>query len=122
MRNFVLRDEGVRLRAIDFLRALDLTTCYELTFRLFKAKRSTEQNARYWAIVGIIASDTGHTADEIHEFCKREFLGFTVVSVLDREVEVVKSTANLKTKAFAEYCERVESWAATDMGVRLPQW
>ena len=118
-RVFVLRSDGAKQHAINFIKGLDQSKLYELVVRIHKAKRSESQNARYWAILGIVASDTGHSTEELHEHLKREFLGFEVVSVMGKEYERVKSTTRLDVKAFAEYCDRVEAWAAVDLGVQL---
>lgn len=118
-RVFVLRSTEARQHAIDFIEGLDSSKLYELVVRIHKTKRSESQNARYWAILGIVAADTGHSTEELHEHLKREFLGFEVVSVMGKEYERVKSTTSLDTKQFAEYCDRVEAWAVVDLGMGL---
>lgn len=122
MRIFVLRDAGIVDRAIDYLHGLDLAKRYEMVVRIHKTKRSADQNARYWGILGIIAEDTGHSSSEIHEWCKHEFLGWDVVCVMEKEIQIPKSTTRCNTKQFADYCTRVEAWAASEMGVKLPPW
>lgn len=119
LRTFILRDGGVRERAIEFLAGLDITKLYEVVIRIHKSKRTRDQNARYWAILGIVESETGHTANEVHEWCKHEFLGFDVIEIFGARVEIPKSTTGLNTKQFAKYCERVEAWAVSELGVRL---
>ena len=118
-RVFVLRSTEARKHAINFIEGLDSAQLYELVVRIHKDRRSKPQNSRYWAILGIIASDTGHSTEELHEHLKREFLGFEVVSIMGKEYERVRSTTRLDVKAFAEYCARVEAWAAVELGGQL---
>jgi hypothetical protein len=118
-RVFVLRSSKERGHVIDILQGLDLSQRYELVLRLHKSRRSKSQNARYWAIIGVIAADTGHTAEELHEYCKREFLGLEVVHIFGKEHERTRSTTGMNTKEFSDYCERVEAWAVSELGVEL---
>jgi hypothetical protein len=49
-----------------------------------------------------------------HELAKRKFLGVTELP--DGSI-VGKSSTNLTTTEFSEFCTQVEAWAATELGV-----
>jgi len=86
----------------------------------YRRSRSAEQNARYWAIIGAIADHTGHSKDEIHEYCKQRFLPPRVIEIDGQQVMVPTSTTTLSTAEFAAYMDQVEAWAATELGVVIP--
>ncbi len=84
-----------------------------------RAKRSVDQNARLWALYHEIAKGTGHSADEIHEAMKAKFLPPVQIVVRDEVLTVPGSSRKLDTAEFTEFMERVEAWAATELGVVL---
>jgi hypothetical protein len=53
-------------------------------------------------------------AETWHEQFKRAFIG--VIELPNGEV-IGKSSTDLSTKEFCEFCDRVEAWAATELGV-----
>lgn len=93
--------------------------------------RSLQQNRYYWAAclreISEQATINGqrYTADAWHELFRRQFLGYEIelVRVAGRKRPVVnrrlKSTAKLKVKPFGEYLDKVQAFAATDLGVRF---
>ncbi len=52
-----------------------------VTIVLHKEKRSISQNALYHMWVGIIADETGHSHDDLHEAFKAMFLGRKTVKL-----------------------------------------
>lgn len=86
----------------------------------WRRKRSTEQNARYWALVQRIAEATGHDKSEIHDYLRLRFLPHRVIKIGGKEAVVPMSTTELSVAEFGEYMEQVEAWAATTLGVALP--
>lgn len=84
-------------------------------------RRSIQANKFYWGVVlETIATDTGHTAEEIHSVLKEMFLPRKFITVGKREVEVRKSTTELSTDEFNLYLIQVSAWAGTELGIRLP--
>lgn len=86
-------------------------------------KRSAAQNRRYWgrgvlaqvaekAIVG----GRRYSAEAWHEQFKRQFIG--VIETPDGRV-MGASSAKLTVKEFCEFCERVEAYASTELGVEF---
>ena len=67
-------------------------------------------------IAGRVHSVNGllYSADVWHELAKRKFIG--VIELPDGSV-VGKSSADLTTVEFADFCTQVEAWAASELGV-----
>jgi hypothetical protein len=93
--------------------------------------RSLRANRFYWGVVLREISQQAricgqqYTADAFHELFKRQFLGFEIrkVKVAGRKKATVirrlKSTTDLSVKRMAEYLERVQAFAVTDLGVQF---
>jgi hypothetical protein len=82
--------------------------------------RSNNQNCYLWGVVYKMLSDeTGHTADEIHEWGKITFNGENLI-IGGKEVRVGKSTAELDTVGFEDYCQNIRVWAQEELNVRIP--
>ncbi|WP_428142339.1 recombination protein NinB [Delftia acidovorans] len=86
-----------------------------------RRKRTKAQNKRYWG-QGVLAQVAAqavvngkqYDAEVWHEMMKRLFIG--VVELPNGEV-VGKSSADLTTAEFSEFCTRVEAYAASELGV-----
>jgi hypothetical protein len=84
-------------------------------------KRTKPQNARYWG-KGVLAQIAEQavvegrmfTAAAWHEQFKRDHIG--VIELPNGQV-VGKSSADLSTAEFSEFCTQVEAFAATELGV-----
>lgn len=86
-----------------------------------RRKRTARQNRRYWgggvlAQVAAQAAPGGklYPAEVWHEQFKRMFIG--VIELPDGSV-VGKSSTELSTSEFSEFCDRVEAYAASELGV-----
>lgn len=86
-----------------------------------RRKRTKPQNRRYWgrgvlAQIAEQATVNGRMFDaEVwHELAKRKFIG--VIELPDGQV-IGKSSTTLTTVEFAAFCDQVEAWAATELGV-----
>lgn len=89
--------------------------------KVSRRRRTLAQNRRYWsqgvlAQVAAQATVAGRMFDaEIwHEFFKRKFIG--VVELPDGTV-TSKSSTRLTTAEFCSFCDQVEAYAATELGV-----
>lgn len=123
-RSFVLRDTSIRDRMVGLLGALriDPKKPLQIIVRPFKKKRTLEQNARYWKILEEISNQTGDSAKALHLYCREEFLGKHRYEVMGKVIEEPISTTELNTAQFANYCNQVEAWAASEHGVILPYY
>ncbi len=93
--------------------------------------RSVKANRYYWGVVlkeiSEQASINGQrwSQDAFHELFKRQFLGFEIkkYTVAGRKKKQVirrlRSTTDLSVKRFAEYIEKIQAMAVTDLGVQF---
>ncbi len=93
--------------------------------------RSVQQNRYYWGpCLGEISEQARvlgqrYTTEAWHELFKRQFLGFEVrkVEVAGRKrptvIRSLRSTSTLKVKAMSEYLDKVQAFAASDLGVQF---
>lgn len=86
-----------------------------------RRKRTKAQNKRYWGqgVLSQVAAQAvvngkQYDAEVWHEMMKRLFIG--VVELPNGEV-VGKSSTDLTTAEFSEFCTRVEAYAASELGV-----
>lgn len=92
-----------------------------LTFSQPTKGRSTAQNRYYFGVVlEYIASETGHTVEEVHEYMKAMFLPRKFIAIGSKEVELTKSTTTLSTLDMEEYLEKVRVFAAQELGMKIP--
>lgn len=86
-----------------------------------RRKRTSKQNRRYWGggVLAQIAAQAvvngrQYPAEVWHEQFKRQFIG---VEELPSGEVVGKSSKGLDTAEFSAFCDQVEAWAATELGV-----
>lgn len=86
-------------------------------------KRTKPQNRRYWGrgVLAQIAEQATvggrlFSAESWHEVFKRQFIG---VEELPNGSVIGKSSTGLTTAEFCEFCDKVEAYAATELGVRF---
>jgi hypothetical protein len=79
----------------------------EVILRARNVSRSDQQNKYYHGVVvSMIADHLGYEKEEMHELLKKQFK--------------VESTARLKTAEFKEYVDDIVRWAASDLGIPIP--
>ena len=86
-----------------------------------RRKRTKAQNRRYWG-GGVLAQVAAqavvngkqYDAEVWHELLKRKFIG--VIELPDGSVQG-KSSTDLTTAEFSDFCTRVEAYAASELGV-----
>lgn len=85
--------------------------------------RTLEQNARYWGrgILAQIAEKARvggrrFSAEAWHEQFKRQFIG---IDELPNGQVIGRSSAKLSVKEFSRFCDEVEAFAATELGVEF---
>lgn len=86
-----------------------------------RRKRTKAQNRRYWGngVLKQIAEQAGfngrmYSAEIWHEQFKRMFIG--VIELPNGEV-IGMSSKDLTTAEFCEFCDKVEAYAASQLGV-----
>ena len=84
-------------------------------------KRTGLQNRRYWGrgVLAQVAEQATvggklYSAEVWHEFLKKKFIG--VLELPDGSV-IGKSSTELSTAEFSDFCSQVEAFAASELGV-----
>ncbi len=103
----------------------------KLTCQEFEFDRTAQANRFYWGVVLREISEQArvcgqrYTAEAWHSLFKRQHLGYEIKreTVAGRKRKVVirrlRSTSDLKHRAFSEYLEKCMAYAATELGVRF---
>lgn len=86
-----------------------------------RRKRTSRQNRRYWG-QGVLAQVAAQavvggrrfSAETWHEQFKRQFIG---VEELPNGEVIGKSSSDLTTVEFSAFCDQVEAYAASELGV-----
>jgi hypothetical protein len=87
-----------------------------VTVDKIKRSRTLNQNAYYWLYLGLVASETGDSANDLHEYFKRKLLPPRIVKVMKKEIKIPATTTILNKIEFGEYLDRI----AALTGVPLP--
>ena len=96
---------------------LDLSNAWEVEVKPFAFNRSTQQNKRYWALIGELGTYLGYSESEMHELMKYKFLSYKQ-EMLGDEMVVIPSTSKLTIKEFVSYLNQVERFAV-ELGFKL---
>lgn len=108
-------------KVIDYVEKLPEGKQYTVKIKLKRKQRSTDQNRLYWMWLKCIMDETGEHKDRLHEFFKQYFLGADEQWAFGKyQVFVPRSTTELDTKQMSDYLERVQQFAATELGIVLP--
>ena len=100
---------------IEKLEALDFTKKWKIVLTENKEIRTNEQNDRLWAMYKAIGDYIGYSQDEMHKILKFKFLR-TERILNDESFEVLKSTTSLSVEEMTDYMDKIEAWAATELG------
>jgi NinB protein len=88
-------------------------------------RRSSPQNARYWALLHKIAQEVlkgMFSVESWHHYFKSAFLGCNEIALPNSKLLVIPySTAGLDIAEFNDYMTKVEAWAA-ERDVYLDDW
>ena len=96
---------------------LDLSKAYEIEVKPFAFNRSTQQNKKYWKLIGELGNYLGYDEGKMHQLLKYKFLSYKQ-EMLGDEMVVIPSTSKLTIKEFVNYLSNVEIFAV-DLGFQL---
>ena len=88
-----------------------------------EVERRRERANRYYhgVVLKLMAEESGHTADELHELMKLRHLSASLVDpITGEERRYGKSTAVLSIAGFAQYLEHVMLDGAEWLGISFP--
>lgn len=94
----------------------------EVVVRKRSKQRTLNQNQYYWGVVvRLIADETGHSSDEIHEMLKMMFLK-DLIEIKGDMYETIKSSSSLDTRGFSkDYIDRIKFWALDKLNLIIPE-
>jgi len=83
--------------------------------------RTLSQNSLYWVWCHELAEYIGDSDKSVHEYLKTKFLPARDAELLDgKHLTLPPSTRLLTVDQFRNYMDSVQTWAATFLGVVLP--
>lgn len=103
---------------------------HHISIKQVRANRSLDQNAYYWGVVLPAVANglqeawgEAMSVDDCHEWLKARFNSRVLVNKATGEVKgrQPQSTANLDTKEFGEYLDKVIKFAGEQLGVEVPE-
>lgn len=102
----------------------------EIVCERFAMGRTAQQNKALFGLAyKLIRAETGMDVEDLHDFFCRRFFGETTVVMFDREiVRPVRTTTKnefgkrdvLKWDRFSEFFESVREFAASELGLNIP--
>jgi hypothetical protein len=107
----------------DFKQAISVWPDGPVTVRVtpYRKTRSTQANARYWALLTTAAREIGYDdPEDLHEGLAQKFLGLPP----DERTGLARRrhTPKTNTKEFADYCDAVERYFLNDLHLDLSGW
>lgn len=116
---FILRTQEIRQNLIREINNLDLNKIWQAEIKEHDRKRTNPQNRYYWSLLNILEKETGHSAEDLHDFFKMDILGMREINFKGRTVAVPKSTTKLGTMDFVAYTDEIRARAMA-LGYTLP--
>lgn len=123
LHDIVIDEHGARTQlAMVAISSLQRGKQWRVMVKENKARRSLWQNSYYHAVVvKMVADHTGDTPADTHEWFKKHFLPKVQRSFRGDEFKTKPSTTEMNRGDFWDYyIERIRAWAATELGLRLP--
>lgn len=107
-------------RVVSYLKVVNIEKPLEVSIKQYKPNRSAAQNRIFWKWIQIIADDLGYSKDELHSVLAVKFLGVVEISCMGENITQPVSTTSLKVKEMADYLTQIEVFAASELGIVLP--
>jgi hypothetical protein len=118
----IISNEADRARFSEIVNTVELgKKRFIAEIKLYRKKRSKNQNNLFHMWLQCIADNTGDDIDSLKQYFKRKYLPWKTVPVLGGEDEVVQlfHTSDLDTKEMTDFMERVRMQMA-GMAIILP--
>lgn len=114
---------SARDRACQFIRDLDPSKAWAVDIKPYRRKRTSDQNRYYWGVVlKIIADETGHEAQDLHEYFLGMIYGWQEYTVLgELRKRPARRSSDMKTDEMSAYWEAIRAWAAQNLGIYIPE-
>lgn len=97
---------------------------YDVSVKLHRERRTLDQNRLYFLWLACISDETGQSKDDLHDYFKQAYLGFSrrsvIVGSVEQQVYVSPTTTALNTKQFTDYLNQIQVFANAELGILLP--
>ena len=119
----IIRDEVLRKRVIDLIRALNLDKPWRIILEPHRKRRSLSQNSLMWVWINeaaeYLSEHTGHDNDFIHQHLKEKFLSPEIAEI-NGQIHQRFTTTKLTTQQMSEYMEKIYAYITSEFGILLP--
>jgi hypothetical protein len=113
---------GDKSKVVDYVNRLSDAKQYVVEIKVKREIRTIPQNRLYWLWLTCLMDETGEHKENLHEYFKQYYLGTTEHVVFDKyRIHVPPSTTKLDTLQFTNYLNRIEQFAASELGIVLPR-
>ena len=122
MNRIILRNEQLRLRAIEILSRQELEpVVLEMIIREHKSKRSEAQNRIIHKLLGTMADYCGYSIEEMKAEMKQKFLQPINETKLPNGNIMVqyKGTSEMNVSELNSFFEKIEAFSAMEFGITL---
>lgn len=124
MSQFVLKNERQAALAITAVQKLEVRAKkpWVVTIEPHFEKRTTQANARLWALHALMANHVGVTPAEMHEEALCRYFGYREVQIGPFIRRVPLQRSRMQDKAtFQAFLFATEAWYLEEFGVYLPE-
>lgn len=117
---FTTHTPAQRSAALRYIEELPSGKVYDINVTLHRERRTLDQNRLYWLWLAAISAECGHTSEELHAYFKAQYLTHRTALVFDEPTPMEVSTRALSKEEFTAYIERIQAFAGSELGLRLP--
>lgn len=93
---------------------------YDINIVVHRERRTIDQNRLLFLWINCISGETGQDKDDLHKYFKRKFLPHHHNTVFNEQIYIEPTTTTLDTKQFTDYLNLIQAFAATELGITLP--
>lgn len=108
-----------RNMVISYIQRLDIKKLFTVEVLQKNANRSISQNSLYWLWLTCLEHETGQDRNEIHDLFKDMFILPVETEVFGRKI-IRHTTTDKDTSQFKFYLDKIQIFAATELGIKLP--
>jgi hypothetical protein len=114
-----LQTELDREMVIGQIKRLDIKKLYTVEILEKKFNRSISQNSLMWLWLTCIEFETGNDRNELHDIFKKKWLIPKVAHLYGEKIERY-TTTDLNTTEFKHYLDKIQIFASSELGIKLP--
>ena len=114
-----IRTELDREMTIAHIKRLDLSKQFTVEIKQKRTARSLPQNRLMWLWLTCLEVETGNNRNDLHEYFKEKFLIAEERKVFN-SVILTRSTSGLNTAQMKDYLDKIQIFASTELGIKLP--